>query len=301
MAFKIAYCAGHDLNTPGKRLPKELDKNQTREWTLNDRVARYFAQRAKDYPEAALLRTDDETGKTFVDIPQRTAKANAWGADVYLDIHHNAGVKGGKGGGTEGYCYPGSVRGKAYRDAVYEGVIAAGGLKGNRAKPLQEKAFDSLSLTTMPAVLMEYGFMDSQTDAPIILTEDYAKKVGCATMDAIARVAGLAFKPAADDSQKAFVRDVQNVLKLARTGIADKETLRKTPTLSAVKNDTHPLIAVVQSRLSRLGYNQVGVIDGIAGPKFTAAVKAFQKDNGCVVDGEITAGNKTWRKLLGLA
>jgi hypothetical protein len=41
MAFKIAYCAGHYLGTPGKRVPKALDPNETREWTLNDRVADY--------------------------------------------------------------------------------------------------------------------------------------------------------------------------------------------------------------------------------------------------------------------
>ena len=40
--------------------------------------------------------------------------------------------------------------------------------------------------------------------------------------------------------------------------------------------------------------------DGIAGPMFTAAVVAFQEDNRCWADGEITAGNKTWRKLLGM-
>ena len=54
----------------------------------------------------------------------------------------------------------------------------------------------------------------------------------------------------------------------------------------------------MQTRLSALGYTQVGAADGIAGPKFTAAVKAFQKDQGCIVDGELTAGCKTWQKLL---
>ena len=91
--MKIAYCAGHDRNTAGKRVPSYLDQNQTREWILNDRVARYFAQAAQAY-DVTLLRTDDPTGNTFIDIPQRTAKANKWGADLYIDIHHNAGVNG---------------------------------------------------------------------------------------------------------------------------------------------------------------------------------------------------------------
>lgn len=290
--FQIAYCAGHYLNTPGKRLPKGLDKNQTREWTLNDRVARHFATAAEKYP-VALLRTDDESGKTFIDIPERTQKANAWGADLYLDIHHNAGIGGGAGGGVEAFCYPGSAKGKKFRDAIYSAVIAAGGLKGNRAQPLKETAFDSLLLTNMPAVLVEYGFMDSATDAPVILTDSYAKKVAYATMEAIAKVAGLDKKT---EQVSDFALQVQRVLKAKDLS----DALAKTPTLSAVKNDTHPLVKPVQKQLNALGYTQVGKADGIAGPKFTAAVKAFQKENGCWVDGEITTGNKTWRKLLGL-
>ena len=297
--FQIAYCAGHYLNTPGKRVPKSLDSAQTREWTLNDRVARHFAAAAEAY-QVKLLRTDDPTGKGFVDIPQRTQKANRAGADLYLDIHHNAGIGGGTGGGVEAYCYPGSIQGRKYRDAIYGAVIAAGGLKGNRAQPLREKAFDSLYLTDMPAVLVEYGFMDSKTDAPVILTDDYAKKVAQATMEAIAQVASIPKKVSTDQRLSAFVRQVQKLIGAAVDGIAGPETLGKTVTLSAEKNHTHPLVKVVQQRLYALGYTQVGEADGIAGPKFTAAVKAYQKANDCWADGEITAGNKTWKKLLGL-
>ena len=137
--FKIAYCAGHYLGTAGKRIPANLDPNQTKEWVLNDRVADHFAKAALEYEDVEILRTDDSTGKTFVDIPERTAKANDWDADIYIDMHHNAGINGGTGGGVVAFCYPNSSKGKEYRDAVYNAVIAAGGLKGNRSQPLQEK------------------------------------------------------------------------------------------------------------------------------------------------------------------
>jgi N-acetylmuramoyl-L-alanine amidase len=94
------------------------------------------------------------------------------------------------------FSCPGSVKGKQYRDAIYNAVIAAGGLRGNRASPKQEKGYIALKQTKAPAVLMEYGFMDSRADAPVILTEDYAKAVGYATMEAIASVAGLKKNPA---------------------------------------------------------------------------------------------------------
>jgi len=102
-------------------------------------------------------------------------------------------------------------------------------------------------------------------------------------------------------SQKDFIKDVQTACGAKVDGIAGSETLSKTVTISAVTNKRHPAVKAVQKRLHALGYTQVGTADGIAGSKFTAAVKAFQKDNGCVQDGEITAKGKTWKKLLGLA
>lgn len=193
--FKVAYCAGHFLSTPGKRVPKKLDPNQTREWVLNDRVARYFNERMLQYEDVETMRTDDSTGKQEIKIKNRTAAANKWGADIYLDIHHNAGIYCGTGGGVVAYSYHGSKKGKEYRDTVYYAVINAGKLKGNRSKPLCEKAYDSLKLSHAPAILIEYGFMDSRTDYPIISTEEYAKAVGYATAEAIAAVAGLRKKP----------------------------------------------------------------------------------------------------------
>ena len=97
-----------------------------------------------------------------------------------------------------------------------------------------------------------------------------------------------------------FVRAVQAVTASKVDGIAGSQTLENTVTISARKNRTHPVVKVVQERLAVLGYPQVGAADGIAGSKFTEAVTAFQRDNGCVADGEITARNQTWKKLLGM-
>ena len=115
------------------------------------------------------------------------------------------------------------------------------------------------------------------------------------------RLAGGEKKPVTKSyTLKQFVMDVQRVTGAMVDGIPGPETLSKTPTLSAHINAMHPAVKFVQKRLAVLGYTEVGDADGIAGPKFTSAVAHFQFDNGCVQDGEITARNTTWKKLLGM-
>lgn len=297
MAFKIAYGAGHFNYTTGNRLPKELDSQQTSEWALNDRVARYFAQAAEQYENVELLRTDDPTGETDVGLSERCRRANDWGADFCLSIHHNAGANLTNAGGLVAFSCPGSRAGAAYRNAIYDACLASGGIRGNRAMPKTTANFYVLRYTAAPCVLMEYGFMDSRSDAPVILQEAFAKKMAYATMEGIASVAGLLKKdaPEEDYSHARFLQDLQQIFSTDAKGI-----LERTVTLSMEKNDTHPAVLPVQKRLAALGYTQVGPADGIAGPKFRDAVWAYQRDHDCWRDGIITAGNKTWRKLLEL-
>lgn len=284
---KIAYCAGHCMNTPGKRLPKALDPNQTREWVLNDRVARAFAAEALTYEGVQLLRTDDPTGKVDIPIKERTAKANAWDADLYADFHHNAGVNLGSGGGVVAFCYPDSEEGQKLRNAIYAAVIAAGGLKGNRAQPLQEKKFDTLKYAAMPAALIEYGFMDSRTDAPVILTEAYSKMVGIATMTAIAQLHGLKKLPAVQSAPAATT-----TTKKSEVCTVEVNVLKKGAKGDQVKAMQLLLIGNGCSCGSKGA-------DGSFGPATDTAVRAFQEKKGLSVDG--SCGPKTWAKLLGVS
>jgi N-acetylmuramoyl-L-alanine amidase len=184
--FKIALNAGHYLKTPGKRCLKSLDPNETREWVLNDRICDKIEQKLKAYEGYSLLRVDDTTGATDVSLDKRTTKANSWGADFYLSIHHNAGIYGGKGGGVVAYVYTNvDAVTKAWQKDLYISIINRTGLSGNRATPLASANLAECRKTKMPAVLLECGFMDSATDVPVILSEDYADKVACACVDVI--------------------------------------------------------------------------------------------------------------------
>lgn len=173
----ICIDAGHYLGTPGKRCLKSIDPNETREWALNSRVADKVQERLTDY-DCQTMRVDDTTGQKEVTLYQRVQRANKARADVYLSIHHNAGIKGGSGGGIVVYTCPVcQAKSKDLQRSVYDATVASTGLRGNRSAPLGTAEFYVLNKTTMPAILGEFGFMDSTTDTPVILTEEYADKL----------------------------------------------------------------------------------------------------------------------------
>lgn len=190
--FKLALNAGHYRYTAGKRCLKSIDKNETREWVLNDRICDKIENILAEYDDIEILRIDDTSGEKDVSLADRMSKANNWDADFYLSIHHNAGINGGSGGGIVAYVYTKpQAESLEWQKALYNAAIEATGLKGNRATPLAKKNLCEMRKTTMPAVLMECGFMDSKVDVPIILTDEFATKIANAFCEVIIGRAGL--------------------------------------------------------------------------------------------------------------
>lgn len=196
--FKIAITAGHYKYTAGKRCLKSLDPKETREWTLNDRIADKVEKLLKSYDGYSLIRTDDTTGEKAISNTARITAANNFKADVYISIHHNAGINGGKGGGIVAYTYTKvNDATKTWQKDLYNALIKYTGLKGNRSTPLATANLQECRETAMPAVLLELGFMDSKTDVPVILSEDYANKCAQAIVEVVVKKGGLTKKATA--------------------------------------------------------------------------------------------------------
>ena len=172
--LKIAIDAGHGLNTAGKRVTLS-GYPDTREWTLNSRIANKLEQLLKSY-NCQVLRVDDTTGNNDISNTGRANKANEWNADVYIAIHHDAGLGGRAGGGTTVYWWSNSADRPKQAQSLYDCVIAQTGLKGNRSSKVIKKDFTVIARTNMAAFLIENGFMDSPTDVPVILSEEHANK-----------------------------------------------------------------------------------------------------------------------------
>lgn len=229
--------------------------------------------------------------------------ANSWGADLFVSIHFNA----GGGDGFEALVY--SQKRVPLGEIFAKHVAAIGqNLRQYGAAPGVKIRTDLAVLknTHMPAIVNEGAFVDNLKDIQDWNEEGELKKLGEAYAKAAAEFLGLEKKvvaeenPATGYTHEQFVRELQAAIGATVDGKAGPETLSKTPTLSRWWNRKHKAVKPVQKRLFALGYQEVGEADGVAGAKFTKAVKVFQKDNGCTKDGALTAKKKTWRKLLGL-
>lgn len=187
----ICIDAGHGRYTAGKRCMKAIDPQETREWVLNARIADKLQALLAGY-DCSTMRVDDVTGETDVNEYDRAEAANKAKADVYVSIHHNAGVKGGSGGGIVVYIHPNHQKqSEVVQEAAYRHLIAQTGLKGNRASPIAQANHCVTRETSMPAVLCECGFMDSTVDTPIILTEEFSRQCAQGLCDALAEVYSL--------------------------------------------------------------------------------------------------------------
>lgn len=178
----IALDAGHGLNTGGKRCLKSIDKHETREWFLNDRISDRVEELLADY-NCKVVRVGDTTGNKDISLSQRVKTANNVGANIYISVHHNAGINGGNGGGTIVYYYSNKTERKTQAEALYKSIVNRTGLVGNRSSKVIKNAFYVIANTKMPSFLIENGFMDSKTDVPIILSKEHAEKTAQGILD----------------------------------------------------------------------------------------------------------------------
>jgi len=215
-------------------------------------------------------------------------KCNSNPADLDVSIHFNSGSGdksgNGKTSGAEVFIYSPASKAKTYAQNIVN-AISELGFKNRGVK--YSTSLYYLRKTKAPALLIECCFVDDRDDADLYNADKMAQAI----------VKGLTYKYTY--THKDFVKEIQGAVGIKADGIAGSETLSKTITVSRIKNNRHAVVKPIQKYLNSIGYD-CGPADGIAGAQFDTAVKAFQKANGCTVDGEITAGKNTWSKLLKL-
>lgn len=171
---KIGLDAGHGNFTKGKETP-----NGIKEFILNDKVCDKITLILKDY-DCEIIRTDNNEGYKDESLSSRLAKYKAEKVDAFVSIHHNAFGDGWNNAtGVEIYVdKKATSKDTKLAKCIYNRLVKYTGLKG---RGIKKENFYVINQNTIPAVLVEGGFMTSQQDYKVITSEAgqnaYAKAV----------------------------------------------------------------------------------------------------------------------------
>jgi N-acetylmuramoyl-L-alanine amidase len=191
MSYLVALCDGHGMETPGKRTPAipQLGGRVIKENEFNRAVVKLLDVELKRCGFRTLL-----VAPTDYDTPlaTRTNLANSKGADLYVSCHYNA----GGGEGIETFAYPGSTKGRRAAEIIHKYVKLAVPRKDRGVKTAN---FHVLRETHMPAVLIEYGFMDDPglEEAAQMIDPKVQKAFAVATAKGICEYFGVKYVPEA--------------------------------------------------------------------------------------------------------
>lgn len=182
----IVIDAGHGGKDPGA-----LGTTGTREKDFALTMAKKLADRLKGSEVTAVLTRQNDT---FIELSERAQIANKLKADAFISIHANSTGTVGSASGTETfYTRPDS---KKLADVLHKHMAQATGLK-DRGVKVQNLAVTRE--TTMPAALLEVGFINHPTDEIKLFDPTFQDKVVEALAKAILEYSGAKDRPMQND------------------------------------------------------------------------------------------------------
>ncbi|OWR29129.1 N-acetylmuramoyl-L-alanine amidase [Saccharibacillus sp. O23] len=158
----IVIDAGHGDHDPG------AVGNSIREKDINLGIALKVEAMLKKNPkvDVVMTRSDD----TFLELKERVRVAQNVNADVFVSIHNNSGSAAATG--TESYYQ--RANSKSLATVLHKYLLAATGLADRK---VQYGNFHVIRETTMPAALLEVGFVSNSGDAAKLKDDAFQQRV----------------------------------------------------------------------------------------------------------------------------
>jgi N-acetylmuramoyl-L-alanine amidase len=192
--MKVFISAGHGGSDPGAVANgvKEKDLNLAIALACRDLLVKHGV-------EVKMSRTKDENDALAEEIKE----CNAYGPDLAVSIHNNA---GGGDGAEVFYSYLGG-KGKTLAENILAEIVKVGqnsrGAK-TRKNTHGKDYYGFIRETSCPAVIVECAFVDNAEDLKIIATEAQRKAIGEAVAKGILKTMGVSIS-----SEKASLYRVQ--------------------------------------------------------------------------------------------
>lgn len=287
--YLVAIDAGHGMHTAGKRTVKMskdlyIDGKLVRKKGLTIRENEWNRS-VSEYLSAALKRcgidtmfTADMTGKTDIPLNMRAYKANAAKADILISNHYNA----------IGNCdtWQSRIKGllvlrtkNASSKSIKLGKLAVKHLEKDidyeysyglmRDVDMSGFTLAILRQTTMPAILIEYGFMDYEKEAKLMLDKKHQEKCAEAVAKAVCEYFGVTYIEKKEETYKVkYVKILKDVNIHSKADFTEESVIGKVVTGGAY---------TVVETIKRSGTDMYKLKSGVyitASPKY---VEVFEK------------------------
>lgn len=259
MAKKVFIGVGHGGSDPGAVAfgREEADLNLSIALACRDELERHGVQ-------VLMSRTKDENDT----LTEEIRECNAYGPDLAIDIHNNA----GGGDGTEAFYYHGGGLSKTMATNVLAEIVKIGQNSRGIKTKLNSSGTDYFGFireTYAPAVIVECAFVDNATDIKIIDTEAERKTMGVAIAKGILTTLGIAWKAPTTTGKTAVLNSVNGtrwdnylVLYVSRTSTGTNKWGTEVPLDAQGVALSDPVSGVGNMKLPTNGYVLSGIGKG---------------------------------------
>ena len=181
MAKKVFLGVGHGGSDPGACANglKEKNVNLATALACRDELDRHGI-------DVKMSREKDENDKLADEIKE----CNAYGPDLAVDIHHNA----GRGDGAEAYCSLSGGMSRTLATNVLSEINKIGqNLRGVKTKKRIDGKdyYGFVRSITAPSIVLECAFLDNAKDVTIVDTAAENKAMGIAIAKGILKTLGI--------------------------------------------------------------------------------------------------------------
>ena len=194
---KIGLDCGHSKNTKGKQTPDGI-----KEWHLNNQVRNRIVAILKDY-DVEIIHTDNNEGYTDESLSSRLAKYKTAKVDAFVSIHHNAFGDGWNNAtGVEIYVdKKATSKDMEFAKCIYNKLVKYTKLRG---RGIKKENFYVINQNTIPAVLVEGGFMTNAIDYKVITSDAGQTAYSKAVAEGLIEFLGLKKKTTSTLSKKSL-------------------------------------------------------------------------------------------------
>lgn len=286
--YLVAIDAGHGMHTEGKQsvpmsknlyIDDELVRKKGKiikenEW--NRGVSEYLAAALKRCGIDTMF-TADMTGKTDIPLSTRANTANKKGSDILISNHYNA----------IGSCakWQSKIKGllvlrtkNCSEKSIKLGKLAVKHLKKDidyeysyglmRDVDMSGFTLAILRQTTMPAILIEYGFMDYWNEAKLMLDKKHQEKCAEAVAKAVCEYFGITYTEKQEANKTKYVKILKDINIHSKADFTEENTIGKV---------TAGGVYTITEKVKRTGTDMYKLKSGVyitASPKY---VEVFYK------------------------